>query len=74
MNVLAGYFQDVSDIDVARINVSKNDIQGFEFQQFPTFMMFPAGDENRSNKRMEKPADIGVGWHLSWRGENFYNV
>lgn len=61
MNVLAGYFQDVSDIDVARININKNDIQGFEFQQFPTFMLFPAGDENRSYKKLEKPADLGVG-------------
>lgn len=58
--MLAGYFVDVPDIDVARVDVSKNDIQGIEMKAFPMFHMYPAGDDH-SPKIYDKEADLAVG-------------
>lgn len=61
MNTLAGYFTDVPDVDVARIDVSKNDVNNVELRGFPMFMLFPAGDDHPTPKRLEKHPDLGVG-------------
>ena len=57
--MLAGYFVDVPDIDVARVDISKNDIPGLEMRGFPMFHMYPAGD-NQAPKIYEKEPDLSV--------------
>ena len=61
VNVIAGYFVDVPDIDVARIDISKNDIPGIEMKSYPMFVMYPAVETKRMGKTLEKRADLGVG-------------
>lgn len=61
VNTLAGYFTDVPDVDVARIDVSKNDVNNVELRGFPMFMLFPAGDDHPSPKHLDKHPDLGVG-------------
>ena len=61
VNTLAGYFTDVPDVYVARIDVSKNDVNNVELREFPMFMFFPAGEDHPSPKRLEKHPDLGVG-------------
>ena len=51
---------DVPDIDVARIDISKNDIQGIEMKSYPMFYMYPAGDDH-APKMYEKEPDLAVG-------------
>ena len=61
MNTVAGYFVDVPDLDVARINISKNDVSDLEMKSNPMFVMYKAGGDGRARVVMEKNANIGVG-------------
>ena len=45
MNTVAGYFVDVPDLDVARINISKNDVSDLEMKSNPMFVMYKAGGD-----------------------------
>ena len=51
---------DVPDIDVARINISKNDIPGIEMKSYPMFVFYPAGEMKRMGKTLEKHPDLAV--------------
>lgn len=62
IDVLAGYFTDVPDIDVARIDVTKNDVRDVEMRSYPMFYFYPAGEE-QSHKMYDKEADIAVWMH-----------
>lgn len=57
--MLAGYFTDVPDIDVARIDVTKNDVRDVEMRSYPMFYFYPAGEE-QTHKMYDKDADIAV--------------
>ena len=59
INTLAGYFIDVPDIDVARIDISKNDLEGIEMKSYPMFYFYPAG-EGRSQIAYERELDLAV--------------
>ena len=62
IDVLAGYFVDVPDIDVARIDITKNDVNDVEMKAYPMFYMYPAG-EDRVHKAFEREPDIAVRIH-----------
>ena len=47
VNVFAGYFEEVPDIDVARIDISKNDVPGVEMKNYPMFVLYTAGEDGR---------------------------
>lgn len=49
------------DLDVARINISKNDVSDLEMKSNPMFVMYKAGGDGRERVVLEKNANIGVG-------------
>ena len=59
IDTLAGYFIDVPDIDVARIDISKNDLEGIEMKSYPMFYFYPAG-EGHSQIAYERELDLAV--------------
>lgn len=51
---------DVPDIDVARIDITKNDVNDVEMKSYPMFYFYPAGDDH-IKKPYEREPDIAVG-------------
>ena len=59
-NTIAGYFVDVPDIEVARINISKNDVSNLEMRSNPMIALYKAGGNGREMVVMEKVPNLGV--------------
>ena len=60
-DVFAGYFEDVPDVEVARIDISKNDVPGVEMKNYPMFVVYKAGGDGRQSVTFEGSPKISVG-------------
>ena len=59
--MFAGYFEDVPDVEVARIDISKNDVSGLEMKSYPMFVLYKAGEDGRQMVTFEGSPKISVG-------------
>ena len=59
--MFAGYFEEVPDIDVARIDISKNDVPGVEMKNYPMFVLYTAGEDGRRFITYEGRPELAVG-------------
>lgn len=51
---------DIPDIEVARINISKNDVSNLEMKSNPMIAMYKAGGNGREMVVMERSVNLGV--------------
>ena len=51
---------DVPDIEVARINISKNDVSNLDMRSNPMIALYKAGGNGREMVVMEKVPNLGV--------------
>ena len=58
--MFAGYFEDVPDVEVARIDISKNDVPGVEMKSYPMFAIYKAGGDGRQMVTYEGSPNINV--------------
>lgn len=64
--MFAGYFEDVPDVEVARIDISKNDVPGVEMKSYPMFVVYKAGENGRQMATFEGSPNISV--RSRWEG------